>query len=463
MFCVGCGQLLVVGHKFCSQCGTKRPGTESSSSTTPPSTSLLTFSNFKAKKESDRASFFRPSSKGKKRKRQEEVQEDLKEHVVQRGKALQVSVPKSANEGELRKACLDKHLAHPRNLIHEGREYVLLYPDGTKVETLKESSEDFSLYKYKGECRRQYHRITFFITTLADFVRGSIRQCIRSDEELSNETDLAEVLIVDQLMPRSSEEAVPIVEVQAHSSGLVNIVPLMTENDEKKETISLHTLIEMFPQLTPTMANDALERSNGIIETAVSDILSSRSDVEQSSSRIYASLDFCNNILGDEEFAESMEATTVQIDIGTEMFVQSTPHRPIHHAKRPKGKLFEDIHEHSSIENSDVDILRITDINLLEEPSKLSISIESFNQESDKQALSNISKSQGPIRRKLAQTICNNTNYGDPFQCSDSESCSDQSNCESESTISTRDSDSVIEELNKSEGETTDDEAESYR
>lgn len=145
------------------------------------------------------------------------------------------------------------------------------------------------------------------------------------------------------------------------------------------------------------------------------------------------------------------------------MFVQSTPHRPIHHAKRPKGKLFEDIHEHSSIENSDVDILGITDINLLEEPSKLSISIESFNQESDKQALSNISKSQGPIRRKLAQTICNNTNDGDPFQCSDSESCSDQSNCESESTISTSDSDSVIEELNKSEGETTDDEAESYR
>ncbi len=121
-----------------------------------------------------------------------------------------------------------------------------------------------------------------------------------------------------------------------------------------------------------------------------------------------------------------------------ELFVQSTPYRPIHHAKRPIGKLFEDIaHDHSSIENSDIDILGITHSNLLEEPSKLSICIESSDQESDQQAVSNISKSQVSLR----QTIFNNTSNvdGDPFQCSDSDSCSDQPNCDSdsESTIST--------------------------
>ena len=129
------------------------------------------------------------------------------------------------------------------------------------------------------------------------------------------------------------------------------------------------------------------------------------------------------------------------------MLVQSsTPHRPIH-AKRPIAQLFEGFaHDHSSIEDSDVDILGTTEDDILNEPSILSFGIQS--------------QSQSLPQQKLGQSIFNITSNidGDPFQSKDTESDS-----ESIVSVSTSDTGSIILELNKNGGETTEDEAESYR
>eukprot|EP00795_Rhopilema_esculentum_P010004 gene10004-18630_t len=132
-----------------------------------------------------------------------------------------------------------------------------------------------------------------------------------------------------------------------------------------------------------------------------------------------------------------------RFDVDTEMLAQSsTPHRP-KHAKRPIAQLFEGFaHDHSSIEDSDVDILGTTEDDIVNEPSILSFST-----------------SQSLPQQKLGQSIFNITSNidGDPFQSKDIESDS-----ESIVSVSTSDTDSIILELNKSGGETTEDEAESY-
>ena len=68
---------------------------------------------------------------------------DGEELKSQRGKTLLLTLKKSANADELLKAALDKHRAHSKDVVKESTKYVILYPDGTKVEKLKEVDEEF--------------------------------------------------------------------------------------------------------------------------------------------------------------------------------------------------------------------------------------------------------------------------------------------------------------------------------
>ena len=74
----------------------------------------------------------------------------------------------------LLKASLDKHKAHPKNVIKLNTKYVILYSDGRKVEKLKEADEEFVLHKYKAECGKQYHRLSFFLCPEVDYSLASI-------------------------------------------------------------------------------------------------------------------------------------------------------------------------------------------------------------------------------------------------------------------------------------------------
>lgn len=68
-----------------------------------------------------------------------------------------------ASAEELLKAALYKHQAHLINLNNPNANDALVYFDGTKVDKLKEMEEEFVLHKYKMECGKPCHRISFFL------------------------------------------------------------------------------------------------------------------------------------------------------------------------------------------------------------------------------------------------------------------------------------------------------------
>ena len=61
---------------------------------------------------------------------------------------------------------------------------MLLYPDGTEIKTLKESSENFIFYKYREECRKPYHRLLFLLCPTLDFSVCKLEQCLCDAEEI---------------------------------------------------------------------------------------------------------------------------------------------------------------------------------------------------------------------------------------------------------------------------------------
>ena len=85
-----------------------------------------------------------------------------------------------------------------RDIIKQQFNYVLLYEDCTEVETLKESSEVFVLYKYKNECGKPYHRLNFFLCEALEFSQTTLQRLIESNPESNpsseenNEEDIVE-------------------------------------------------------------------------------------------------------------------------------------------------------------------------------------------------------------------------------------------------------------------------------
>jgi len=66
-----------------------------------------------------------------------------------------------------------------------------LYDDGTEVNTLKESPNEFLLYKYKKECGKPYHRINVFICEAFDFAKVSLGKCLNiSDSDCEYDDDI---------------------------------------------------------------------------------------------------------------------------------------------------------------------------------------------------------------------------------------------------------------------------------
>ena len=101
-------------------------------------------------------------------------------------KGLTLSVAKNCTAAILLKTATDKHKAHSKNVMKQEASYILLYPDGTEVKTLKESSEKFVLYKYKEECGKPYHRLSFFLCPTLDFSVCTLEQCLQDAEEISS-------------------------------------------------------------------------------------------------------------------------------------------------------------------------------------------------------------------------------------------------------------------------------------
>ena len=87
----------------------------------------------------------------------------------QMSKNLSGKVPKVSTKDELLAAGLAKHKAHSKNLVKDSVKYVLLYPDGAPINKLRESDEEFMLYKYKREYGKAYQLINFYICPSRDY------------------------------------------------------------------------------------------------------------------------------------------------------------------------------------------------------------------------------------------------------------------------------------------------------
>ena len=127
---------------------------------------------------------------------------DGQELKSQHGKSLLLSLKKSVNTDDLLNAAQNKHKAHSKNLIKPNAMYVMLYPDGSKFAKLKETDEDFVLHKYKMECNKLYHGITFFLCQEFDHSMASLQQCLFDDsssDDLSKNDELAE----EESLPKS--------------------------------------------------------------------------------------------------------------------------------------------------------------------------------------------------------------------------------------------------------------------
>ena len=186
------------------------------------------------------------------------------------GKGLTLSVAKNCTADILLKTATDKHKAHSKNVMKQEASYILLYPDGTEVKTLKESSEKFVLYKYK-ECGRPYHRLSFFLCPTLGFSVCTLEQFLQDAEEISSgDEDLL------KRVPERTETRTPSQDSDDERPVILDITSQKQEKAESSEDNSLYkleTLKEMFPRIDEAVLHDAITEAKYDINLAVSCIL----------------------------------------------------------------------------------------------------------------------------------------------------------------------------------------------
>ena len=90
-----------------------------------------------------------------------------------RGKTFPVKVKPTANPQCILDKGVTKHSNHDKK-IHEGLEYVLLYPDHSEVVNLPGTTEEFILEKYREDVGKAYNHITLFIAQRNDFLMADL-------------------------------------------------------------------------------------------------------------------------------------------------------------------------------------------------------------------------------------------------------------------------------------------------
>eukprot|EP00794_Sanderia_malayensis_P020803 gene20803-22845_t len=209
MFCPKCGKDVKHQSNFYGNCGnavakttsTEEEFVESGLPKPKGPSKSLSYTEYKKKLEQQRASFYRPVSKSKKAKFEQEelvtVNIGIKEMTENgqlkpvRGKALPVKAKKSATADSLLHTAIKKQQAH--NDIRSGP-FRLLYPNNIEVKTLLEKDDQFILEKYKLEVGRPYNRIN--LVHVIDYMKLQCLDDCSSEDECSlagskKDTDLA--------------------------------------------------------------------------------------------------------------------------------------------------------------------------------------------------------------------------------------------------------------------------------
>ena len=230
--------------------------------------------------------------------------------------------PENATASMLLEAGAEKHKAHWKDIIKQQFNYVSLYEDCTEVETLKEWSEAFVLYKYKNECGKPSHRLNFFLCEALEFSQTTLQRFIESNPELNpqsnpsseenNEEEIVEQVHVKHIKrlklssvfeEDSEDDLLPMLSSAGTSTSTLNLSTEVDSTAAAQPDCNLKTVKDIFPNREKHLLREALNKTNDI-SLAISEIIerSSYSPVpELYSHDIYASLD----ITGDAEFQDN--------------------------------------------------------------------------------------------------------------------------------------------------------------
>ena len=269
MFCCQCGSRSPESANFCPNCGLSfksafdvvlsRPSTSSGQET-------VSFDEFRARKERERSSRFEPKSKkakiAKSKSKETEVRINVGFMKVDktgnfkkcRGKTLPIKVLPSADKKSILIKAVKKHANHDKT-IHEGLEYVLLYPDGNEVVKLPGTDDEFSLKEYREDLGRTYNRVTLFIATRSDFLFSELPS-FDDDESDSDENSALGQSIYEtfQADSRDWEKGAGSsleVEEEAPNTGSSNDTPHvqrpMMDTGKGLQNIECPTCQQLFP------------------------------------------------------------------------------------------------------------------------------------------------------------------------------------------------------------------------
>ena len=208
MFCSSCGQNCPLEAKYCHKCGDllKHNVTEGAGSVDEGSKKdergskpgLLTFAQFRARKEEDRSKHFKKKP-GKKLKLDRKGNADCQTKInigvmimkdgrlsIKRGYSLPINVAPNITSEDLLEKAVEKHSRFHKDVVQSNKKafYQLLYADKNKVNTLPGSDEPFTLERYKEEIDKPYSRITFYLCSSSDYFDS-----VLGDFDLDSDSD----------------------------------------------------------------------------------------------------------------------------------------------------------------------------------------------------------------------------------------------------------------------------------
>ena len=264
--------------------------------------------------ENQRATFYRPISKNKRVKIQQEEEVTINVGITRitenghlkpvRGKVLPVKVKKSITAESLLQTAVKKHQAH--NEIGAGP-FNLLYPNNIEVQTLLEKEEPFILEKYKLEIGRPYNRINFYLVHILDFMKFQCSEECLSEDECSLSDDKKEKTSV-----RAKKENEPLTDLEKQACSLqpddFMHVPLTSQFSLPSTSTAVTSVssaieltdrvLDVFPGMSSAAAISALQQSSNDINICVDRIIREQ---EISSVMSYASFQYCNETPSDDD------------------------------------------------------------------------------------------------------------------------------------------------------------------
>ena len=236
----------------------------------------------------------------------------------------------------------------------------MLYPNCAPVNKLRESDEEFMLYKYKREYGKAYQRINFYICPSRDYNDYTVnelanvfaessesdKEAVTSDGEnigLTYQTDTSETTSNVTATPGNLSTSLTVTKsvnarLKTKENGTSSMVTATLESlpsssyetnpmsttfeatsvSHQGNTLSAqsHTLgenleclhesiTELFPQCNPAQARAALLATDNNLKAAVNLVISNQAQPSIMHEGIFASFDFCNDIRNDSEFAET--------------------------------------------------------------------------------------------------------------------------------------------------------------